>query len=48
MKKKSLIQWFIRLIKRDMMEYEEDAAVKEHVYQTVQNEIGQKVVSSNL
>ncbi|WP_158024956.1 hypothetical protein [Roseburia sp. 499] len=38
MKKKSFIQWFICLIRRDMEEYEEDIGAKKSIYNVVQQE----------
>ncbi len=35
MKKISWIQWLIRVIKKDMTQYEEDIEVKQEVYKTV-------------
>lgn len=35
MQKISWIQWFIRVIKKDMNQYQEDIEVKQEVYKTV-------------
>ena len=39
MKKASFIQWFIRLIKRDMKEYEEDERKKQKTYDAIQSRL---------
>lgn len=35
MKKINWIQWFVRVIKKDMSQYEEDIGVKKEVYKEV-------------
>lgn len=35
MQKISWIQWFVRIVKKDMTEYEEDAGTKQEVYRVV-------------
>lgn len=39
MKKISFIQWFIRLVKRDMKEYEVDGREKRKTYDVVQGKL---------
>ena len=34
-----LIQWFIRLVKRDMMEYEVKAEVRQKIYSAVKTKL---------
>lgn len=36
MQKNSWVQWFVRIIKKDMKQYKEDAGTKQNVYKTVQ------------
>ena len=35
MQKINWIQWFVRIIRKDMNQYEEDAGTKQEVYKTV-------------
>lgn len=38
-KKISFIQWFIRLVRRDMKEYEEDERTKQKIYDAIQSKL---------
>lgn len=37
MQKNSWIQWFVRIIKKDMKQYEEDTGTKQNVYKEVKH-----------